>query len=218
MSTRSLNLNDELYSYYQQHAFRDQEILAELRTETAKLSESVMQISPEQGAFMSMLVKLTGAKRILEIGTFTGYSSLSMALALPKDAQMICLDVSEEWTSTAQKYWQKAGVVQKIDLRIAPALESLKSLQSEGQKFDLVFIDADKESYLKYYEEVLKLTDTGAAILFDNVLWGGSVIDKTKQSESTQAIRELNETLLKDQRVELCMLPIGDGLTILRKK
>jgi caffeoyl-CoA O-methyltransferase len=177
-----------------------------------------MQIGPEQGAFMAMLVKLMGAKRILEVGTFTGYSSLAMALT--GDVKIIAADVSEEWTNVARKYWKKAGVDGRIELRLGPAAETLEQLlkTGEAQHFDLMFIDADKSSYDTYYEGGLKLLRTGGVMLIDNVLWSGSVADPSVKDEDTSALRALNAKIMADIRVELVMVPICDGLTMARKK
>ena len=219
MSTRSINLDEKLYQYFQQHAFRDDEILAELRRVTAEMPESIMQISPEQGAFMTMLVSLLGAKRIIEVGTFTGYSSLCMARALPADGLITALDNSAEWTAIAQRFWLKAGVEDKVNLKLGAAVDSLKLMLDEGHQatIDLIFIDADKESYMSYLDLGLKLLKPNGVMLFDNVLWGGSVVDESNQQKTTVAIRELNDHLLTDSRVEIAMLPLSDGLTMVRK-
>jgi predicted O-methyltransferase YrrM len=217
MSSKTLNLDANLYAYYRAHGFNEHPILAELRKETLVLQDAAMQISPEQGRLMQLLVKISGAKNILEIGTFTGYSSLSMALALG-EGKVTCLDVSEEWTALAKKYWKKAEVDHKIELRLAPALDSLVDLQRSGEEFDLFFIDADKENYRNYFEAALGLSHRGSIILVDNVLWGGRVANKEIETPSTLAIRELNSLLLHDARIEMIMLPIGDGLTVARVK
>lgn len=220
MSTSTLNLTDELYQYLQKVSLRESQLLAELREETARLTMSVMQVSPEQGQLMALLVKLIGARRIIEVGTFTGYSSLSMALAIPADGEIIACDVSREWTDIARRYWQRAGVVGKINLRLAPALETLDKLLQQGREgdFDVAFIDADKENYLEYYERCLELLRHGGLILVDNVLWGGRVADNSDQEIDTLAIRELNERIHRDERVDISLLPIGDGVTLARKK
>jgi predicted O-methyltransferase YrrM len=219
MSNRSIGLNDQLYSYYEQVAFREPEILKELRAETERLGGIfTMQIGPEQGAFMAMLVKLTGARRILEVGTFTGYSSLAMALA--SDAHIIAADVSEEWTNVARRYWKRAGVDGRIELRLGPGTHTIEQLLSEGQagRFDIMFIDADKTSYDAYYEGGLKLLHQGGLIMIDNVLWDGKVADQSINDEDTAAIRALNAKIMADPRVDLVMTPICDGLTLARKK
>jgi len=220
MSTNTLNLNDQLYQYYQSVAFREADVLKDLRLETQNLEFFNMQIAPEQGAFMAMLVQLSGAQRIVEVGTFTGYSSLSMAMALPDEGELYALDISEEWTNIARKYWQKAGVDDKIELMIAPVVKSLQALLQQGlnNQIDLMFIDADKPSYQAYFELGLQLVRKGGVILFDNVLWGGDVADDTINDENTSALRELNQFLLEDSRIDLAMLPIGDGLTLARKR
>jgi predicted O-methyltransferase YrrM len=217
MSSKTLVFDENLYAYYRAHGFNEPEILAELRKKTGQLSEAGMQISPEQGRLMYLLVKIIGAQSILEVGTFTGYSSLSMALAMD-GGNMVCLDVSEKWTSMAKEYWAKAGVEDKIELLLAPAQDSLDKLYAERQVFDLIFIDADKENYMSYFESSLRLSKPGTVVLFDNVLWGGQVANKEITTASTQAIRELNAHLIKDERVEIVMLPIGDGLTVARVK
>jgi predicted O-methyltransferase YrrM len=219
MTGKTLGLEGPLYDYYATHAYREPEILKELRLETAKLGgPSAMQIGPEQGAFMAMLVKLMGARRILEIGTFTGYSSLAMALA--GDVKIIAADVSEEWTSVARRYWKKAGVAEQIDLRLGPGAETIQNLLKSGEagRFDLVFIDADKSSYDTYYEGALKLLRVGGVILIDNVLWSGDVAKPAVKDEDTLALRALNTKIMGDGRVDHVMVPICDGLTMARKK
>jgi caffeoyl-CoA O-methyltransferase len=179
-----------------------------------------MQIAPDQGQFMAFLIRLIGAKKALEVGVFTGYSSLCVALALPPEGKLIACDISEEYTAIARRYWQKAGVTDKIDLRIAPALETLDQLVTAGQtnSFDFAFIDADKENYLNYYERALQLVRPGGLIAVDNVLWGGAVADPAVQDESTQAIRAFNQTLHRDERVDLSLVAIADGLTLAMKR
>lgn len=220
MSTTTLNLDDDLYHYFQSVAFRELPVLAELRAQTQQMEHSNMQIAPEQGAFMAMLVKLTGARRIIEIGTFTGYSALSMALALPEGGELLALDINQDWTAVAQKYWRQAGVADKITLHIAPAQETLNSLLTNGEsaQFDLMFIDADKTGYDGYYELGLKLLRPGGIMLFDNVLWGGAVADSEAQDADSVALRELNAKLHADERIDLSMIPIADGLTLARKR
>jgi predicted O-methyltransferase YrrM len=219
MTGKTIGLEGRLYDYYAAHAYREPEILAELRAETARLGGlAQMQIGPEQGAFMAMVVKLMGAKRILELGTFTGYSSLAMALT--GDVKIIAADVSEEWTNVARKYWKKAGVDGRIELRIGPAAETLEQLLKAGEasRFDLMFIDADKTSYDIYYEGGLKLLRAGGVMLIDNVLWSGSVADPSIKDEDTSALRALNTKIMADARVDLVMVPICDGVTMARKK
>lgn len=195
-------------------------MLQELREETQKLSNSGMQISPEQGQLMAMLVKLVNARKIVEIGTFTGYSSTVMALAMPEDSQLIAFDISEEYTRTARRFWKKAGVDQRVKLVLGNAKESLKDFLQTGEQesVDLAFIDADKSSYAEYYECCLKLIRPGGLILVDNVLWSGQVADASNHDKDTEALRIFNAALSSDQRVDLCMVPIGDGLTIARKR
>ncbi|MDM9583854.1 class I SAM-dependent methyltransferase [Nostoc sp. GT001] len=220
MPKQSIGLDNQLYNYLLSVSLREPEILEKLRQQTANHPRSGMQISPEQGQFMSLLVQLIGAKKTLEVGVFTGYSSLSVALALPADGKIIACDVSEEFTAIARRYWQEAGVADKIDLRLAPALETLDRLLATGQAetFDFAFIDADKENYDGYYERSLQLVRPGGLIAIDNVLWSGQVADEQNQDESTQAIRALNEKLHHDERVTLSLVPIADGLTLAIKR
>jgi len=220
MSKQTIGLDNQLYNYLLSTSLREPEILQKLRHETASLPQSTMQISPEQGQFMGLLVQLIGANKTLEVGVFTGYSSLSVALALPDDGKIIAADVSEEFTAVARRYWQKAGVAHKIDLRLAPALETLDNLLASGQAetFDFAFIDADKENYDGYYERSLQLIRPGGLIAIDNVLWSGRVADPHIQDENTQIIRNLNKKLHQDERVTLSLLPIGDGLTLALKR
>jgi caffeoyl-CoA O-methyltransferase len=196
------------------------DILQRLRAETLQFPMAVMQISVEQGRFMGLLVQLMGVRRALEIGVFTGYSALTVALALPEDGRLIACDVSEEWTSIGRRYWQEAGVAEKIDLRIGPALDTLDGLLAGGQAgaFDFVFIDADKPNYDAYYERALQLLRPNGLIAIDNTLWSGQVADETVQDESTVALRALNARLCGDERVTLSVLPIGDGLTLALKR
>ena len=216
MSTATIILDEKLREYLLNVSVKESEILRELREETAQMEYSAMQISPEQGAFMSFLVELIQAKRTLEIGVFTGYSALVVAMALPEDGIVTACDVSEEWANVGMKYWKKAQVEDKIDLRIAPALKTLDQLLSEGKQgtYDFAFIDADKIEYQGYFDKSLELLRIGGLIAIDNVLWGGSVIDDSIQDSSTKAIREFNENLGSDPRVSISMVPIGDGLTL----
>lgn len=220
MSRRTEALTDELYDYILDVSLRQPPILGELREETGALENAQMQISPEQGQFMAMLVQLLGARRTLEIGTFTGYSALVVALALPPDGRVIACDVSEEWTSVGRRYWKRAGVADKIDLRLAPALETLDGLLRDGRRdhFDFAFIDADKASYDAYYERCLELVRPGGLIAVDNVLWHGKVVDPAVSDPDTEAIRRLNAKLKSDERVTLSLVPIGDGLTLARRR
>ena len=216
MSTGILNLTNDLRDYLWEKGMKEHPALEELREETAQLPESVMQICPEQGALMANLVRLMSAKRTIEIGTFTGYSTLAVALALPENGKIVACDISEEWTSIGRKKWEQAGVTDKIDLRIGPALETLEELLKDGQEgsFDFAFIDADKANYLDYYKICLKLVRKGGVIAIDNVLWSGAVINPEINDVDTVAIRELNEFLAQDERVSLSMVPTGDGLTL----
>jgi len=218
--SRAVTMTENLYRYLVDHSLRDHPVLRELREETARLPRANMQIGPDQGQFMALLTKLVGARRCLEVGVFTGYSSLSVALALPQDGTIVALDVSEEWTAVAQRYWKKAGVDHKIDLRLAPALNTLDTLISlqESGRFDMAFIDADKGNYLGYYERCLQLVRRGGLILIDNTLWSGDVADPSKNEPDTVALRALNDALHHDERIDLALLPVGDGLTLARKR
>ena len=220
MAPRTLSLDGRLYDYVLSHSVREPAILKELRAETAKLPMAMMQIGPEQGQFMGLLVELTGAKRAIEVGTFTGYSSLSVALAMPADGRLIACDVSEEYTNIARRYWAKAGVAGKIELKLGPAVATLDGLLAAGGagSFDFAFIDADKPNYLQYYERCLKLLRQGGLLAIDNVLWGGDVADPEKNDADTTAIRALNDKVAADERVSLSLLPLGDGLTLARKR
>jgi caffeoyl-CoA O-methyltransferase len=207
-----------LHAYMVAHGAPPDEIQRALIEETQVLgSISVMQIAPEQGAFMTLFARILGAQRAIEIGTFTGYSALCLARGLTDDGELICCDVSEEWTSVGRRYWEKAGVSHKIDLRIAPAIETLARLPQEPN-FDLAFIDADKCGYIAYFEALMPLIRKGGVILVDNVLWMGAVVDAAENSEDTVAIRRFNDLVAADSRVECVMLPIADGLTLLRKR
>ena len=220
MSSTTLGLEDTLLAYLRNHSLREPEVLKQLREETLKLPLGVMQVSPEQGQFMALLVRITGATRIVEIGTFTGYSSLVMALALPDSGKLITCDISEDYTNTARQYWQKAGVADRIELKLAPALETLDALLASGQTgtFDMAFIDADKTEYIGYYERCLQLLKSGGLILVDNVLWGGRVARSEVEDSDTNTLRQFNDLLHRDERIDLSMLPLGDGLTIARKR
>lgn len=219
MSNHTINLNEELYAYLLANSLREHEVLTKLREETSAHKWAGMQISPEQGQFMALLVSLTGARNIIELGVYTGYSSLSMALALPEDGRLLACDINKDYTDIAQKFWKEAGVADKIELRLAPALETLTSLLESGErdKYDFVFVDAIKEEYLQYYEILLKLIRRNGLILVDNVLWGGSVANPDKNSPETIALRKFNDFVYRDKRVDISMLPLGDGLTIIRK-
>ena len=220
MSNRALGLTYELADYLRSVAVREPEVLVRLREETQRtVRAAMMQITPEQGAFMRMLIGMLGARRVLEIGVYTGYSSISMALGLPKDGLITACDTSEEWTEIARRYWREAGVEDRITLHLRPALETLDDLLADGAggTYDFAFIDADKTNYDKYYERSLDLLRAGGVIAIDNVLWGGQVIDDDDSSEMTTAIRAINQKIYGDERIEVCMVPIGDGLTLARK-
>ncbi|GAV21014.1 putative O-methyltransferase/MSMEI_4947 [Mariprofundus micogutta] len=219
MSNRSIGLSEPLYEYLLKHSLRESEVLQQLRQATEHETLSEMRSAPEQGQFMALLLHLTGARRVLEVGTYTGYASLWMAEALPDDGELITCDISTTWTSVATQFWRQAGLAHKIKLRLAPATETLNQLIAAGEddSFDFAFIDADKENYEVYFEQCLQLVKSGGLILIDNVLWGGSVIYADNQSSATNAIRAFNEKRLQDDRVELSMLPVADGLTLLRK-
>lgn len=220
MTNKTLPLDDRLYQYLIGVSLREPEVLTRLRAETAVLPEAGMQIAPEQGQFMRLLAELIGATRALEVGVFTGYSALSVALALPPEGRLIACDVSEEWTAIARRYWEAAGVANKIDLRIAPAALTLQGLLAEGREgsFDLAFIDADKEGYREYYERVLRLLRPGGLMVVDNVLWSGQVADPAVNDTATVAIRRFNELLHDDERITLSLLPVADGLTLAVKR
>jgi predicted O-methyltransferase YrrM len=212
-------MTEAVHAYLVEHSVRDSDILRRLREETAAMPMGGMQISPEQGQLMALLVKLVGAKSCLEIGTFTGYSALVVAQALPSDGKLLCCDVSAEFTAIAKRYWQEAGVAGRIDLRLGPAVATLDGLIAAGEPpYDFAFIDADKVSYDAYYERVLRLLRPGGLIAIDNVLWNGKVADPRTNDEDTAALKALNRKLQGDQRIDLAMLPIGDGLTLARKR
>lgn len=220
MSNRTLPLDDRLYDYLLRKSLREPPALAALRAETASHPRVNMQIAPEQGQFMQMLVRLIGARRTIEVGVFTGYSSLAVALALPADGHVLACDISEEYTAIARRHWQLAGVAQKIELVIAPALATLDARLAAGEdgSYDFAFIDADKGGYHAYYERLLRLVRPGGLIAVDNTLWSGAVADPGDRSADTLAIREFNERLLADQRIDLSLVPIGDGLTLARRR
>jgi len=220
MSKRSIGLSAKLNDYILSVSLREPEVLLRLREETAALPMAGMQVAPEQGQFMALMAKLLNAKQYLEVGTFTGYSALAVALALPFAGRILACDINPDTTAVAQRYWAAAGVASKIELRLAPALETLDKLLGQGQagRFDLAFIDADKENYDGYYERVLRLVRPGGLIMLDNVLWGGDVADPRKNDTDTAALRTLNAKLHGDERVDLSMLPLADGLTLARKR
>lgn len=218
MSNRSIGLDERLHAYVMEHGVREPEILARLRAETAELPNAGMQIAPEQGAFMALLVKLIGARRCLEIGTFTGYSSLAVALALPADGHLTCLDVSREWTDIARRYWDEAGVADRVELRIGPGLESLDAMLADGAdaSIDFAFVDANKEDYPAYLDRLLRLLRPGGLMAWDNVFRHGEVADPAKDGTAVRATRELNRRLATDERVDVAMVPIADGLFLAR--
>ena len=220
MSARTIALTDKVYDYLLANSLREPPLLARLREETAVMPAANMQIGPEQGQFMALLVELIGARRTLEVGTFTGYSALSVALALPADGRVVACDISEEFTAVARRYWAEAGVADKIDLRLGPAVETLDALIAEGLSgaFDFMFIDADKQGYDAYYERGLALLRPGGLIAIDYVLWNGAVADPARQDEETRAIRALNRKVQADERVGISLVPIGDGLMLARKR
>ena len=220
MTNRTLNLDAALYQYLLDVSLRESPLLQRLREETAHLPDSRWQIAPEQGQFMALLVQLSGARKMLEIGTYTGYSALCMAQAAGEDGRLICCDLPGDYNAIAERYWQEAGLAERIDLRLAPALETLNALErgGHGESFDLIFIDADKANYTVYLEHALVLARKGGLILFDNVLWSGRVLEQNSDSADTRAIQALNRGLRRDSRVDLSLLPLGDGLSICRKR
>ncbi len=219
MSNKTIAMSDKLYRYLIQYSLRESELLKHLRDETAKEPMAIMQIAPEQGQFMALLVQMLRAKKALEIGVFTGYSALCVAQALPPDGKLIACDVSAEWTRVARRYWQEAGVAHKIELRLAPALETLDKLLADGQAgtFDFAFIDADKTGYDDYYERTLQLLRLGGLMVLDNMLRDGRVVDAPQTDEATLAIHQLNQKLHRDSRIALSLLPVADGLTLALK-
>jgi caffeoyl-CoA O-methyltransferase len=219
MASKSPWLSDELHAYIVGHGTPPDDIQQRLIDETAALGGvSKMQIAPEQGAFMTLLCRVSAARRVIEIGTFTGYSALALARGLPDDGRLLCCDVSEEWTAIARRYWKEAGIDNKIELRIAPALDTLRSLPS-GDEFDLAFIDADKENYLAYAEEIVPRLRQGGLLLVDNTLWSGEVADPTiVEGDNLLAIRAFNDAFAADPRLDVVILPISDGLTLARKR
>jgi len=217
---RNVSLTDDLYRYLVDHSVREPAVLRELREETAKLPMAGMQIGPDQGQFMALLVRLMRARNCLEIGVFTGYSSLSVALALPADGRIVACDVSEEWTAIARRYWRKAGVDRKIDLRLGQAIGTLDDLISQGGEggYDFAFIDADKGNYLAYYERCLRLLRAGGLIAVDNTLWSGDVANPENAKPDTVSLRAFNDALHHDERIELSQLAVGDGVTLALKR
>lgn len=217
MTARTLNLDDALYQYLLDVSLRETPLLKRLRDETQAMPMARWQVAPEQGQFLALLVKLIGAKRLLEVGTFTGYSALCMAAALPQGGSLICCDIPGDYNAIARRYWQEAGLAERIDLRLAPALETLATLD-QPEAFDLIFIDADKSNYPNYLEHALRLLRVGGLAVFDNTLWSGRVLEENPESADTRAIQALNRALKDDVRVDLSLLPLGDGLTLCRKR
>ena len=220
MSLDHTRLTDELSAYLRSVSLRDSELLRRLRAETAALPRGSMQVAPEQGQLISLLVEALGVRRALEVGVFTGYSSLCIATALPPGGRLIACDLSHEWTSVARRYWREAGVADRIELRLGPALATLDALIGSGEtgRFDFAFIDADKENNRSYYERSLTLLRPGGLIVIDNVLWHGRVVDAAVQDADTIAVRDFNVFLHSDQRINLSLLPVGDGLTLALKR
>jgi predicted O-methyltransferase YrrM len=220
MTDRRLQITDEIHRYLVEHSVREPEVLARLRAATAPLPQAQMQIGPEQGQLMALLARLVGAKRCIEVGVFTGYSSLAVALALPEDGRILACDVSEEWTSIARRFWREAGVEHKIELKLQPAVRTLEQLLDAGEadRYDFAFIDADKPAYDTYYELLLQLIRPGGLMLFDNTLWSGRVANPSDREQNNVALRALNDKLHRDERIDLSLLPVGDGLTLARKR
>ncbi|WP_028621672.1 O-methyltransferase [Pseudomonas sp. Ant30-3] len=217
MTARTLNLDDSLYQYLLDVSLRETPLLKRLRDETQAMPMARWQVAPEQGQFLALLVKLIGAKRLLEVGTFTGYSALCLAAALPEDGSLICCDMPGDYNDIAERYWQEAGLDARIDLRLAPALQTLGQID-KPEHFDLIFIDADKANYPSYLEHALRLLRVGGLAIFDNTLWSGRVLETNPESTDTRAIQALNLALKNDARVDLSLLPLGDGLTLCRKR
>lgn len=220
MSRHTITLTDPIYDYLLEVSLREPPLFARLRQETADLPEAGMQLAPEQGQFLSLLVELIGARRAVEVGSFTGYSGLCIARALPADGKLTACDLSEDYAAIARRYWAEAGLAERIELRLGPALETLDRMLADGAggEIDFVFIDADKENYPNYYERALALLRPGGLVAVDNVLWGGSVADPAKTDKDTTAIRALNAKMTDDERVSLSLVPIGDGLMLARKR
>lgn len=220
MANRTLAMDDTIHAYLVKTMVDEPDVMRRLREETAERSNAIMQIGPEQAAFMAWLVELTGARRAIEVGTFTGYSALAVARAMPEDGRLVCCDVSEEYGAVARRYWEEAGVADRIELHIAPAIDTLAELRASGGdgEYDFAFVDADKPSYDAYYEACLALLRPGGVLAIDNVLWGGAVADPDDDRDSTVALRALNDKVAADPRVSACIVPIGDGLTLVRKR
>ena len=220
MSSRNPYIDERIYRYLLDHSLREPPVLAKLRELTHDMPSGLMQISPDQGQFMALLVRLLGARKIVEVGTFTGYSSTVMSLALPEDGRLVACDVSTEYTDIARRFWEEAGVAEKIELRLGPASDSLDALiwSAEVSTFDIAFIDADKVNYVTYYEKCLELLRPGGVVMVDNVLWQGRAADYEADDDDTVAIRHLNAVIHRDDRVDCSLLSIGDGLTLARKR
>jgi caffeoyl-CoA O-methyltransferase len=220
VADRRLQITDEIHRYLVDHSVREPDVLARLRAATASLPQAGMQIGPEQGQLMALLAKLVGAKRCIEVGVFTGYSSLAVALALPEDGRILACDVSEQWTAIARRFWREAGVEHKIELKLQPAVRTLEELLAAGEagRYDFAFVDADKPAYDSYYELLLKLLRPGGLMALDNTLWSGAVLDPNEREPNTVALRALNDKLHRDERIDLSLLPVGDGLTLARKR
>jgi predicted O-methyltransferase YrrM len=220
MTDRRLTITDDIHRYLVEHSVREPDVLARLRDATASLPQAAMQIGPEQGQLMALLAKLVGAKRCIEVGVFTGYSSLAVALALPEDGRILACDVSEEWTAIARRFWREAGVEHKIELKLQPAVRTLEQLVAadEAGRYDFAFVDADKPAYDTYYELLLKLLRPGGLMALDNTLWSGAVANPKDREPNAVALRALNDKLHRDERIDLSLLPVGDGLTLARKR
>lgn len=220
MTDRRLQITDEIHRYLVDHSVREPDVLARLRAATASLPQAGMQIGPEQGQLMALLAKLVGAKRCIEVGVFTGYSSLAVALALPEDGRILACDVSEQWTAIARRFWREAGVEHKIELKLQPAVRTLEESLAAGEagRYDFAFVDADKPAYDSYYELLLRLLRPGGLMALDNTLWSGAVLDPNEREPNTVALRALNDKLHRDERIDLSLLPVGDGLTLARKR
>ncbi|MFP4598603.1 MAG: O-methyltransferase [Persicimonas sp.] len=220
MSPKTLNIDDDLHKYIMQVSVREAQPFVDLRAETAEMAESMMQTAPEQGQLLQLLVKLTGARRAVEVGTFTGYSAMCIAAALPDDGELIACDVNEEWVGIGRPYWEQAGVADKIEVRIQPALDTLDALLVAGEAaaFDFAYIDADKTNYQGYFERCLELLRAGGLVAVDNTLWSGKVADESVTDDDTVALREFNAQLAADERVDISLVTIGDGLTLARKR
>ena len=220
MANTTLGLPTDLHDYLLRVAVREPAVLRRLRAETASMPEANMQIAPEQGALMTLLAELTGARRCLELGTFTGYSALAVALVLPPGGRVVCCDMSREWTDVGRRFWAEAGVDDRIEVRIGPALDSLDVMINEGasDSVDFAFVDAAKEEYPAYYERLMRLVRRGGLMLFDNVFWGGDVVNPEVDDSDVRGIRELNERLAADERVTVAMVPLADGLTLVRRR